>query len=226
MSIAPISVPVSGSCTGAAAHVHAVDGAHEVLGGVDLDRLVDGECRAHRVRPDGVLRPAHARREPDRVGRAEQAAGTFAPQDRPVRVGHDHDVHGLVRDAHQRAAQQREDGAERVRGPDPVDVGGLVDDGRVVAVGVDVGGEAAPPRVGDERARDGAGGRAGEHGVVDLVQRTRPLDRVAREGRTVAQHSRALVRHEHLEHRRCCTVRLPIITSVAAGGNNTVPRAT
>ena len=96
-----------------------VDGADQVLGGVDLHRPVDGERGAHRVRADRVFGPAHARREPDGVGRAQQAARALAPQDRPVRVGDDHDVHGLVRDAHQRAAQQRQDGPERVRGRGP-----------------------------------------------------------------------------------------------------------
>ena len=159
--------------------------------------------------------------------------GTLAPEDRAVRVGDDHDVHGLVRDAHQRAAQQGQDGAERVRGADTVEVGGPVDDGRVVPVRVDVRGEAALPRVGDERARDGSRGRAGEHGVVELVQpRARSTGSLGRIGtvppasgsRRRCRHLRGRplrgprICHAHSRHRRR-TDRLPIITPFVASGN-------
>ena len=233
--MAPISVPVSGSWTGAAAQVHEWTVRTRCSAEWICTGSVDGERGAHRVRADRVFRPAHARRQPDGIGRAQQAARALAPQDGPVRVGDDHDVHGLVRDAHQRAAQQRQDGSERVRGPDPVEVGGPVDDGRVEAVRVDAGGQAAAPRLGDERARCGPAGGAGEDGVVDLVQRPGPLDRVAGvggarrgvagNGAVVMRHGCALVRHEHLEHRRRRTDPFPNHHAHSSGAATDRPTA-
>ena len=137
-----------------------VVGAHQVLGRVDLHRRVDGQRGAHRVGADRRPRTsAMPGDEPDRVGRAQQAGGPLAPEDRAVGVGDQHDVHGLVGDAHQRAAQQRHHLAERVRGAHAGHVVVAVDDGRGVPVGVDVRGEAALPRLGDERAGDRAGRR-------------------------------------------------------------------
>ena len=86
---------------------------------------------------------------------------------------------------------------------------GLVDDGRVVAVGVDVGGEAAPPRV----ARRASAGRCRWPRRRARRRRPRAAHGRARPGRSGRPHRRAAQPrprpHEHPEHRRCCTVRLP-----------------
>ena len=146
-----------------------VVGAHQVLGRVDRDRRVHGERGAHRVGADGVLGPTGARDQAHLVGRAEHRRGALAPQDQAVGVGDDHDVHRLVGDAHERAAQQRHHRVERVRLPQGRDVLLAEDDGRRAPVRVDVGGEAALPRLGHEGARRDGCPVAGEHGLEHLL---------------------------------------------------------
>ena len=92
-----------------------VVGAHQVLGRVDLHGRVDGQRGAHRVGADRRLGHAEAGGEAGRVGRVQQPGGALAPEDRAVGVGDQHDVHGLVGDAHERAAQERHHLVERVR---------------------------------------------------------------------------------------------------------------
>ena len=116
MSIAPMIVPVSGSCTGAAAQVQA----WTVRTRCSAEWIDTGASTASAVPIAFVPMASSDQRmpgaSPTASAAAQQAARALAPEDRAVRVGDDHDVHGLVRDAHQRAAQQGEHGAERVRG--------------------------------------------------------------------------------------------------------------
>ena len=147
-----------------------VVGAHEVLGRVDRHRRVDGQRGAHGVGADRRLGHAEAGGEAGRVGRVQQPGGAFAPEDRAVGVGDQHDVHGLVGDAHEGAAQERHHVVERVA---VAQVGHLV-----VAVhrpghppvGVDVRGQAPFPRRADERPRGDARLVARHDGLEHVVQ--------------------------------------------------------
>jgi hypothetical protein len=97
----------------------------------------------------------------------------------PVGVGDQHDVHRVVGDGAQRAAQHRQAGAERVRRAQVGQLVGGEDDRRRPVVGVDVRGQAAPPRLRDHRAGCLPARAVAQHRVEDLGQPAGVRPRVA-----------------------------------------------
>jgi hypothetical protein len=75
----------------------------------------------------------------------QQPESTFPPQDGALGVGHEHDVHGLVGDAHEGAVQQRHDLAQRMRRAQVGQVGVADHHGGCAPVRVDLRGQAASP---------------------------------------------------------------------------------
>ena len=122
-----------------------VVGPHQVLGRMDLDGCVDGERGAHRVGADRRLGHAEAGGKARRVGVVQQPGGALAPEDRAVGVGDQHDVHGLVGDAHEGAAQERHHIVERVCGAQVGHLVVAVHRPGHAPVGVDVRGQAPFP---------------------------------------------------------------------------------
>ena len=141
----------------------------------------------------------------------QQPGCALAPEDGAVGVGDEHDVHGLVGDAHERAAQERHHRVERVRRAQVGQFGVLHDHGRGALVGVDLRGEAPLPRLGHERARRHRAGFARQHGVEHLVEQVG----AARRGsgcRAARRAACTMSRHQHSERHRPRT--RPIITHV------------
>ncbi len=123
--------------------------AGEVLGPADLQFGIEGERGAGRIGSGAALTPVGAGHEVHPFGLAARFAIALDPQQRAVGRGHGDDDAGVRGVVNQQAADDGKGGRQRMRGAHAIQGnrhGGL----RATEVGVDAGGQAAPPALGHD----------------------------------------------------------------------------
>ena len=150
-----------------------VDEAAEVLGGEDLDRMVDGDRRAERIGSGALLAPVGAADEVHVLGRLDHVLMALDPQEHAARVRDHEHVAGPRRRVRQQVAQHGQHRVERMVLPAVGDRVLVHDDRRAALAGIDAGFAGPRPGLlhdGTHVTRDLV---SGVEGVVHAAKRPR-----------------------------------------------------
>jgi hypothetical protein len=123
----------------------AVHALLEVLGGEDLQRVIEHEGGAERVGPGHRLAPQRTGLQMDPLGGLQRVGVAAGPEDEALAVGDRHDLVGVLGDADEDALDDVQQRGERVSQEQPAGLGAIEHQRRTLAR-IDAGGLGALPR--------------------------------------------------------------------------------